>query len=145
MLAIARIRGCEAPGGHHCYYYLRNRITPSYSVYPDIAFSPLRNQSGAHRFSDVSGVSVAEGTDHFTRRGRGRDQVRLGKPRQPIAPPNLPAVRPQPCARLELTSGDQKTTPGSWGSWEVVWVLIHHPSCSSIARAPGPQLPRMVR
>ena len=51
---------------------------------------------------------MAEGTDQLTRRGRSHDQVRLGKPRQPIAPPNSSAVRPQPCARLEPTSGDQK-------------------------------------
>ena len=123
-------------------HYWIYEIIPSYNDYPDIASSSPRNHAGARYFSESSGVSVAEGTDQLTRRGRSRDQVRLGKPRQPIAPPNSSAVRPQPCARLELTSGDQKTTPGSWGSWEVVWVLIHHPSCSSIARAPGPQLPK---
>ena len=89
-------------------HYWIYEIIPSYNDYPDIASSSPCNHAGARYFSEASGVSVAEGTDQLTRRGRSRDQVRLGKPRQPIAPPNLPAVRPQPCARLELTSGCQK-------------------------------------
>ena len=89
-------------------HYWIYEIIPGYNDYPDIASSSLRSHAGARHFSEASGVSVAEGTDQLTRRGWGHDQVRLGKPRQPIAPPNLPAVRPQPCARLERTSGDQK-------------------------------------
>ena len=59
----------------------------------------------------------------------------------------LPHLTPPQCDRSPAQgwnppAGTKKTTPGSWGSWEVVWVLTHHPSCSSITRAPGPQLPR---
>ena len=65
---------------------------PSYSVYPDTISTSLHNHLGAHRFSVALGATVAEGTDQSSRRGRGRDQAGLGKPRQLTVPPYLAAV-----------------------------------------------------
>ena len=79
----------------------------------------MRNHLGARYSPDVSGVSMAEGTGQSTRRGWGRDQVRLGKPRQPTAPPGLPAIRPQPCARLGLTGGGRELYLAAGGAGEL--------------------------
>ena len=91
---------------------------PSYSVYPDLTANSLRNDSGAqctHHFSVAFRAGVVEGADRSTGRDRGRDQVRLGKPRQFTGPPYLAPVGPQAFARFARTGGSQKHMC-SWGS-----------------------------